>query len=150
MRAACAGIVSTSPQPATLPLPSPQHLSMNGPEIVKFTLEAVPQCANDLYQKAGITAQDVDYFVFHQANGYMLEHLRQKMGIPEEKFALCVRDSGNTVFATVPIALNDGIKNGRIRPGMRVMVMDFGVGLSWAATLVRLYDRRHPSLPCRP
>ena len=117
--------------------PGPQNLSMNGPAVFNFTLETVPACVEQLCQRAGITLADVDLFVFHQANAYMLEHLRQKMGIPVEKFALCIQDCGNTVSATIPIALHDALKKGRLRSGMQVMLVGFGVGLSWGAVMVR-------------
>jgi 3-oxoacyl-[acyl-carrier-protein] synthase-3 len=112
-------------------------LHMNGPEIFTFTLKAVPACVAGLCAKAGITMSEVDLFVFHQANAYMLEHLRDKMDIPPEKFVLCVKDCGNTVGATIPIALHEAVKNGNLKPGMNVMLVGFGVGLSWAATMVR-------------
>lgn len=117
--------------------PGRRHLYMNGPEIFNFTLESVPACITQLHAKAGLAPADVDYFVFHQANAYMLEHLREKLGIPAEKFALCVKDCGNTVSATIPIALREAAQAGKLRPGMKVMLVGFGVGLSWAATMVR-------------
>lgn len=117
--------------------PGTQHLGMNGPEIFNFTIQAVPDCVAQLYRRAGITAEEVDFFVFHQANAHMLEHLRAKMGIPAEKFALCMQDCGNTVSSTIPIALHESLKQGRLRSGMNVLLVGFGVGLSWGATLVR-------------
>lgn len=117
--------------------PGRRNLFMNGPEIFNFTLESVPACIAQLYEKARITADDVDYFVFHQANAYMLQHLREKLDIPAEKFALCIKDCGNTVSATIPIALHEAVRAGQLRPGMNIMLVGFGVGLSWAATMVR-------------
>ncbi|MDI1310856.1 ketoacyl-ACP synthase III [Prosthecobacter sp.] len=117
--------------------PGPQNLSMNGPAVFNFTLETVPACVAQLCERAGITPDDVDLFVFHQANAYMLEHLRQKIGIPAEKFAVCIKDCGNTVSATIPIALHDALKKGQLRSGMKVMLVGFGVGLSWGAVMVQ-------------
>ena len=110
---------------------------MNGPEIFRFTLEAVPPCVHQLCSRSGLALEQVDLFVFHQANAYMLEHLREKIGIPADKFFVHVESCGNTVSSTIPIALKEAANNGRLRPGMRVMLVGFGVGLSWAATLIR-------------
>jgi 3-oxoacyl-[acyl-carrier-protein] synthase-3 len=73
----------------------------------------------------------------HQANEFLLEHLRNKLGIPKEKFCIAVRDCGNTVSCTIPIALRQAQNNGRLRPGMLVMLVGFGVGYSWGASLVQ-------------
>jgi 3-oxoacyl-[acyl-carrier-protein] synthase-3 len=80
---------------------------------------------------------DVDLFVFHQANRYMLNHLRLKLRIPEEKFVYALAHVGNTSSSTIPIALRDCVADGRLRRGMRVMLVSFGVGLSWSACMVR-------------
>jgi 3-oxoacyl-[acyl-carrier-protein] synthase-3 len=113
------------------------HLSMNGPEIFTFTLQAVPRAVHDLLARAGKTMGEVDAFVFHQANRYMLEHLRDKLGIPPEKFVVEMAHCGNTVSSTVPIALKEAVTGGQLRAGALVMLVGFGVGYSWAATFVR-------------
>jgi 3-oxoacyl-[acyl-carrier-protein] synthase-3 len=110
---------------------------MNGPEIFAFTLRVVPQVIRRLLAKAAITIDSVDYFVFHQANEFMLEHLRNKLCIPKEKFCVAMRDCGNTVSCTIHIALREAQDNGCLRPGMLVMLVGFGVGYSWGACLVR-------------
>ncbi len=113
-----------------------KSLWMNGPEIFHFTLQVVPACVRELLQKAGKQMEDIDLFVFHQANRYMLEHLRKKLDIPEERFYLSMASCGNTVSSTIPIALKDALEQRRLRPGQLVMLVGFGVGLSWAATLL--------------
>ncbi len=110
---------------------------MDGPAIFSFTLKAVPDSVHCLLAKAGIRLEDVDLFVFHQANQFMLEHLRNKLNIPAEKFYYAMKDCGNTVSSTIPIALRRALQEGRIRPGCRLMLVGFGVGYSWAAVLVR-------------
>jgi 3-oxoacyl-[acyl-carrier-protein] synthase-3 len=100
-------------------------------------LRAVPQLVTRLLQKAGLELGGVDHYVFHQANSYMLDSLRQKIGIPPEKFVVELRDCGNTVSSTIPIALKRAADRGRIKPGDRLMLVGFGVGYSWGATLVR-------------
>ncbi len=112
-------------------------LFMDGPEIFTFTLEAVPKVVAALTEKAGIRLDEIDLFVFHQANAYMLEHLRKKIKIPVEKFLVSMAQCGNTVSSTIPIALKDAASDGRLLPGALVMLVGFGVGYSWGATLVR-------------
>lgn len=116
---------------------SPDHLYMNGPEIFTFTLRAVPRAVETVLQRAEITLEDVDLFVFHQANRYMLEHLRDKMKIPPEKFVVAMSHVGNTVSSTIPIALKEAVGRQQLPQGKRVMLVGFGVGYSWAATLIR-------------
>lgn len=113
-------------------------LYMNGGEIFTFTLRAVPKAVAQLLERTRLTLADVDRFVFHQANQYMLEHLRQKLGIAPEKFIIEMRDCGNTVSSTIPIALKRALDAGTVRPGHRVMLVGFGVGYSWGALMLRV------------
>jgi 3-oxoacyl-[acyl-carrier-protein] synthase-3 len=115
----------------------PAALFMDGPAIFSFTLNAVPDSVHKLLAKARIGLDDVDLFVFHQANRFMLEHLRRKLQIPSEKFVYAMEDCGNTVSSTIPIALCRALQEGRIRPGSRLMLVGFGVGYSWCAAMVR-------------
>lgn len=112
-------------------------LFMNGPEIFTFTLTAVPKAIRALLQRAERSMEEIDLFVFHQANRYMLTHLRDKIGIPEEKFVIAMEHTGNTVSNTIPYALQAAQRDGRLTPGKLVMLVGFGVGYSWGATLVR-------------
>jgi 3-oxoacyl-[acyl-carrier-protein] synthase III len=114
-----------------------EALWMNGPEIFNFTLKIVPDAIARTLAKAGLREADVDLFVFHQANRYMLEHLRKKLGLPEEKFVIALAHCGNTVSGSIPIALREAQRTGRLRVGARVLLVGFGVGYSWAATLLR-------------
>jgi 3-oxoacyl-[acyl-carrier-protein] synthase-3 len=112
-------------------------LYMNGPEVFNFTLRMVPEAVHQLLEQAGIEQDAVDLFVFHQANGFMLEHLRKKIQIPAEKFVLAMEHVGNTVSSSIPIALQCAEQRGQLKPGALVMLVAFGVGYSWAATLIR-------------
>jgi 3-oxoacyl-[acyl-carrier-protein] synthase-3 len=117
-------------------LPKPT-LFMNGGEIFVFTLTAVPKAIAALLARAGVTVDDVDLFVLHQANRYMLESLRKKSHIPAEKFPVHLSSCGNTVSATIPITLREAQRSGRLTPGAVVALVGFGVGYSWAAALCR-------------
>jgi 3-oxoacyl-[acyl-carrier-protein] synthase-3 len=116
---------------------SQDDLFMNGAEIFNFTLDAIPQTIARLLEKAGLQLADIDLFVFHQANRFMLEHLRKRLKIPSEKFQMTLSHCGNTVSSTIPIALKHAAIEGRLRRGALAMLVGFGVGYSWGATLVR-------------
>jgi 3-oxoacyl-[acyl-carrier-protein] synthase III len=113
-----------------------RNLYMNGSEIFNFTIESVPILTMQVLQKASLSIDEVDLFVFHQANKYMLNHLRKKIGIPEEKFFVFMEHCGNTVSSTIPIALHEAHKAGKIHPGAKVMLAGFGVGYSWAGCIL--------------
>jgi 3-oxoacyl-[acyl-carrier-protein] synthase-3 len=115
---------------------SPRELYMNGSEIFMFALQKVPRCIQALLHKSGKSLEDIDLFVFHQANRHMLGHLQRRMGIADEKFVYALANCGNTVSSSIPIALKDAESNGQLRPGATVMLVGFGVGYSWGATLV--------------
>jgi 3-oxoacyl-[acyl-carrier-protein] synthase-3 len=110
---------------------------MNGAEIFNFTIDVIPQTVDGLLRKAELGLEDVDLFVFHQANKYMLEHLRKRLRIPQEKFQTTMSHCGNTVSSTIPIALKHAAVERSLPKGARVMLVGFGVGYSWGATLAR-------------
>jgi 3-oxoacyl-[acyl-carrier-protein] synthase-3 len=114
-----------------------EFLQMNGPDVFSFTLRVVPDCIGRLLDKAGLRLADVDLFVFHQANRFMLEQLRKKIGISPDQFLVSMSHCGNTVSSSIPIALQDAVASGRLAGGESVMLVGFGVGLSWSGTMVR-------------
>lgn len=113
-------------------------LYMNGSAIFNFTLEVIPKLVEKLLNKANLAQEQIDYFIFHQANIYMLKHLREKIGIDEKRFIIDVADTGNTVSSSIPIVLQKALANNRIKKGDKVMLVGFGVGLSWAACLLEM------------
>lgn len=113
------------------------YLYMNGGAIFNFTLNAVPEMMKQVLDKNAQELENVDYFVFHQANKFMLNTIRKVCGIPKEKFYNNLSVTGNTVSSTVLIGLKDCIGNGTLHKDMNVMVAGFGVGLSWAGTMLR-------------
>jgi 3-oxoacyl-[acyl-carrier-protein] synthase-3 len=117
---------------------SAQNLYMNGADVFSFALRTVPPAVDQLLQKSGLTLDQIDFFVLHQANKFILERLRGKMKIPAEKFWIDMENSGNTVSSTIPIALESAIQQGRVKTGDRVALIGFGVGYSWGATMVRI------------
>lgn len=117
---------------------SDDNLFMNGPEIFNFTIEMIPKTINNCLIKNKITLEEIDFVIFHQANKYMLEHLRRKLRIPSEKFYINLEKTGNTVSATIPIALKDCLDKGLIKKGSKVLLSGFGVGYSWASTIIEI------------
>lgn len=113
---------------------SSDHLFMDGQEIFMFTLVKVPKMMKEVLTKNNLQKEDIDLFVFHQANKYMLEHLRKKLKIDEDKFFVNLAKVGNTVSSTIPIALCDARDENKLTGN--VLLAGFGVGLSWGATIL--------------
>lgn len=113
------------------------YLYMNGGAIFNFTLDAVPVMMKDILAKNNLAKEDIDYFVFHQANKFMLNTIRKVCVLPRDKFYVNLTETGNTVSSTVLIGLKDCIDNKSITAGMKVMISGFGVGLSWGGTILR-------------
>lgn len=113
------------------------YLYMNGGAIFNFTLEVVPKLMKQILIKNNLERDSVNYYVFHQANKFMLDTIRKVGGIPKDKFYNNLATTGNTVSSTVMIGLKDSINNGVISAGMNVMITGFGVGLSWGGTMLK-------------
>ena len=113
-------------------------LYMNGQNIFIFTIEKIPALVKEILEKNNLTKNDVDYYIFHQANAHILRRQREILDIPEEKFYINLEKYGNTVSSTIPIALKDALETGKVKRGQKIMLIGFGVGLSWGATIVEL------------
>lgn len=116
------------------------YLFMDGTAIFNFTLSHVPLLTSNLLRRHRIELEDVDWFVFHQANQFMLEHLRKKIGIPAEKFLVYMKSCGNTVSSTIPIVLDEARKEGLLKSGQKILLAGFGVGYSWGGTLLTIRE----------
>ena len=112
------------------------ELVMRGADVFLFTLGAVPVCVNDLLDKSKLGIEDIDLFIFHQASQLVLDNLIRVMSLDEGKVFINLKYTGNTVSASIPIALKDAETQGRLVNGDRVMLIGFGVGLSWGATIM--------------
>lgn len=113
------------------------YLYMNGGAIFNFTLDAVPAMMNEILEKNNLAKDDVDYYVFHQANKFMLNTIRKVCILPKDRFYVNLAETGNTVSSTVLIGLKDCLNNETIKAGMKVMISGFGVGLSWGGTILK-------------
>lgn len=116
---------------------SSDYLFMDGSEIFAFTLTHVPKLIKKVLAKNNLEQTDVDLFVMHQANKYMLDFLKKKCKIDDEKFYYCIENVGNTVSSSIPIALVDAINNGKVAEQNNILIAGFGVGYSWAGTMLK-------------
>jgi len=110
----------------------PSRLFMDGPELVKFTLEVVPPLVDRLLAEARWDRDQVDMYLMHQATSFMLEHLRDRLELDDQRVPIALEKYGNTVSSTIPILMHDLRATGRLRPGRRSLLIGFGVGFSWA------------------
>ena len=117
---------------------SNSHLYMDGPEIYSFSQDIVPNLVEKILDKSGTPKDVVDYYIYHQANKFMVEQIRKKQGIDKDKFHFNIERTGNTVSSTIPIALKDALISGKVSSGSKILLAGFGVGLSWAGCLVEL------------
>lgn len=117
-------------------LHSSDNLYMDGKAIFDFTVKAVPPMINEVLSKNGLSKDGVDLFVFHQANKYMINFLRKFIGIEKEKFYVYLEKVGNTVSSTIPIALYEAQKEGRLHGN--VLLAGFGVGFSWGGCIIKV------------
>ena len=115
---------------------SGDHLYMHGGNVFNFTADVVPPMVEELLNKSGLTQDDVDLWVFHQANKYMINYLRKLLDIDKEKFYLYMEKVGNTVSSTIPIALVEARHEGRLKGN--VLLAGFGVGLSWGGVMLKI------------
>lgn len=115
---------------------SGDHLYMHGGNIFNFTADVVPDMVEKLLKKSGIKQDDVNLWVFHQANKYMINYLRKLLDIDKDQFYIFMEKVGNTVSSTIPIALCEARKENRLHG--QVILAGFGVGLSWGGVMLKI------------
>ena len=112
-------------------------IRMNGGLVFKHAVRTMSACCQQLLERNGLAPADVDLFVPHQANLRIIEAVGSRLGVPADKVFLNVQKYGNTSAASIPLALGEALEEGRLAPGMRVLMTTFGGGLTWGAGLVR-------------
>ncbi len=117
-------------------LSNDDYIYMDGKAIFDFTSFEVPKLLNENLQKNKLQINDVDLFIFHQANKYMLNFVRNRCNIPEDKFYINLKDGGNTVSSTIPIALKRASEESRFKKDSKLLLCGFGVGLSMGAIVL--------------
>jgi 3-oxoacyl-[acyl-carrier-protein] synthase-3 len=113
-------------------------LQMNGQGVFKFAVRVLEESARETVAAAGMSLEDVDWLIPHQANVRILEATARKLGLPPEKLVVTVDHHGNTSAASVPLALDEYLRNGTIKPGQRVLMQGVGGGFTWGSTLATL------------
>lgn len=111
-------------------------ISMAGQQVFKFAVQAVPYCMDKVLERADCTVDDVDFFVFHQANARIIDLVVKKYRIPPEKYYKNIQHYGNTSAASIPLVLAELQADGRLPSGSRVLAVGFGGGLTWGGALV--------------
>ena len=110
---------------------------MQGREVFKFAVSEVPQIIKDLSEKYNFDLEnDVDYFVLHQANARIIEATAKKLGISRDRFPMNIKNYGNISSASIPILLGEMKADGRLKPGMKLIIASFGAGLTWDANYI--------------
>ena len=114
-----------------------RYVKMNGREVFKFATRVLVQSAQDLLDRCGMTIDDVDLYIPHQANVRIIDHATRKLGVPSERVVINVDRYGNTSSGSIPLALADAAADGRLRPGELVLMTGMGAGLTWGSALMR-------------
>lgn len=114
-----------------------QPITMNGREVYRFAVAKVPEVIEKVLFKANITTDDIDWLILHQANQRIMDSVSDRLKIPSEKVISNVAKYGNTSAGSIPIALDEAVRAGKIKPGDLVVASGFGAGLTWGATAFR-------------
>src|SRR5690625_946817 len=113
------------------------HLVMNGREVFKFAVKQMPESSVNVIEKIGLQKEDVDYLIPHQANIRIMEAARRRLGISEEKMATTIKKYGNNSAASIPMALSEAVKSGKIIEDDLIVLVGFGGGLTWGALALK-------------
>jgi 3-oxoacyl-[acyl-carrier-protein] synthase-3 len=113
------------------------NVEMNGREVYKFATREVPEVLLEALEVAGLTVEEVDWLLLHQANIRIMEVVAKRLGIPMEKVITNLSDYGNTSAASIPLALDEAVRSGKVKPGDIIACAGFGAGLSWGATIFK-------------
>ncbi len=111
---------------------------MNGANIFNFTIRRVPALVEDSLKNSGLSKEEIDYFVFHQSNRFIMKHLAQKMGLPKEKLPMTIEEFGSAGGPSVPLTITKGELSRPRDKVLKLMLLGYGVGLSWGSALVEL------------
>lgn len=111
-------------------------MQMDGRGVFKFAVKKVPEVIGEVLEKNGLTKEDIDLYVLHQANRRIVESVAKRMEEPIEKFPMNLQEYGNTSSASIPILLDELNRDGRLKKGQRIVIAGFGAGLSWGAAVI--------------
>lgn len=128
---------SRSPSDASALCQNGSKIHQNGKEVYKFAVSVMGQAALQAVESVGLTANDIDCFIPHQANIRIIAKAAERMGLPMEKVFVNLDKYGNTSAASIPIALDEAYRSGRLKPNDLVVLVGFGAGLTWGANVIR-------------
>ncbi len=114
----------------------PEYVHMDGQEVYKFAVTAVPASLSKTIKAAGLTVEDIDYFALHQANIRIIQSVAKRLKVSEDKFPISLDHCGNISAASVPILLDEINRKGLLKPGMKIALSGFGGGLTWASAVI--------------
>jgi 3-oxoacyl-[acyl-carrier-protein] synthase-3 len=125
---------------------SPGQLILDGPAVLSFSTQQVPPAVTRLLEYAGRTSDEVDYFIFHQANRMINETIRKKLGLPSEKVPSTLHDFGNTSGASIPVTMTARLVEALQQGPKRLLLSGFGIGLSWGSCILEIENAKFPEL----
>ena len=111
---------------------------MNGKDVFKFAVVELERAIRNILETAKMSIEDLDYVICHQANARIVEHVKKKFKGYEEKFPLNIENYGNTSAASIPMMLSDLFEAGKLKPGMKIVCVGFGGGLTWSSAYMEL------------
>ena len=115
-------------------------IMMNGKEVYKFVARVLPQYVEEMIEKAGMKAEEIDYLIPHQANLRIIQAVQERLGYSEDKVVTNIKYYGNTSAASIPIALKEGVEKGKVKLNSTAILCGFGAGMTWGGAIVRLRD----------
>ena len=112
------------------------YMQMDGQAVIKFAVKRVPEAVKEVLEKNNMTAEEIDYFILHQANKRIVEAVAKRLDVSIDKFPMNLQEYGNTSSASIPILLDEMSRGGRLKKGQKIILAGFGAGLSWGATIL--------------
>ncbi|CAF2038908.1 hypothetical protein BRARA_I01186 [Brassica rapa] len=112
-------------------------IQMNGKEVFRFAVKSVPQSIESALQKAGLPASSIDWLLLHQANQRIIDSVATRLQFPPERVISNLANYGNTSAASIPLALDEAVRSGKVKPGHTIAASGFGAGLTWGSAIIR-------------
>ena len=110
---------------------------MDGQEVFRFAVKKVPESIEEVLQEAGVSREEIKYFILHQANVRIIEAVAKRLKLPMDKFPVNLREYGNTSAASIPILLDELNRSEKLQTGDKLVLSGFGAGLSWGSTFIQ-------------
>ncbi|CAI0477088.1 unnamed protein product, partial [Linum tenue] len=112
-------------------------INMNGKEVYRFAVQCVPETIESSLQKAGLTPADIDWLLLHQANKRIIDSVADRLKLPSDRVISNLASYGNTSAASIPLALDEAVRSGKVKPGHTIAAAGFGAGLTWGSAIIR-------------